>query len=805
MAAVPGGPAVLTTLSGQKVVVGGSMPPPASASPTGAPVPSQGVLNLKSPTAPAGLASSAVSGPTSPLTAYATKIATNTNLDPAFVQHLKTLSKADPTFQARLNAEINRVSTQIQSKRDSSTAGIIGQTVEGAVNPLEWAKTAIQSAPDVVHGVGKIAQGNLSGGAKQAGEGALGVAAVIPGLGRLTEGARAGLVARSVEDSAAHIAEQQALAKAEGFGAHIGGKGNPPIVEKGVATPETGGHLGQQVREALPHAPAVRGVQKGDMSAERAQRVQEAQLASEKAGGGTPGHLAAKAALKGAYGRGSFPHLQNLSPEDLHALNQHIDKAPLQFFEKTTAKEALSNAIDHGIAPTEGEQKLLERVFGKVAGADNATQSATSFWDKFVSYTNIPRALRSSGDLSAAFRQGLVVLTTHPGVWARAFAKSVKSFGSEEFYQAQQAAIHNDPWYPLLEKWKVPFTDIGGKDVAHTEEAFIGGQAAEHLHELPGIKGTPVATALRPVSNVIRRSDRAFTGFQNATRFEMAKMLGEKAALLGHDLGDEHLGQSIGKVVGTFSGRGTTPKILEGHLTTLNALMFSPRLMAARMNLISPVYYAKLDPFARAEAMRGARNTVAAIGTFMFVAKALGAQVNFDPRSSNFAKIKVGNTRIDIAGGFSQYVRFIAQEMTREAISSAGHKSHIGWGQHDISDLSNLTKLGRSKAAPIPGLLWDEGSGKDFVGRPIKQGHEAWSNAPFVAQDTVDAYQQKEPSTAIFANAFLSAIGLGVQSYKDKVPKVTGGGGGTGYGDNTGSYGGGGGTYGDSNSGSYGG
>jgi hypothetical protein len=209
---------------------------------------------------------------------------------------------------------------------------------------------------------------------------------------------------------------------------------------------------------------------------------------------------------------------------------------------------------------------------------------------------------------------------------------------------------------------------------------------------------------------------------------------------------------------------------------------------------LSPVYYYKLDPFARAEAMRGARNTVAAIGTFMFVAKTLGAEVNFDPRSSNFTKIKIGNTRIDIAGGFSQYVRFIAQEMTREAISSAGHKSHIGWGQNDVSDLSNLTKLGRSKAAPIPSLLWDEGSGKDFIGQPIKQGHEAWSNAPFIAQDTRDA-QKLSGSKSAVVDAFLSAIGLGVQSYKDKPPAGSTGnqttGGGEGYWGDTGSTGGG--------------
>lgn len=735
----------------------------------------------------------------SDLTGIATHIATNNTYSPAFVKALQDMQQHDPTFQSRLNDEVSKVSTALSAKQGAGISGYVHHAIPALVHGAQKA-AAMATGVQAVHGTvmldGKPVQGQ-------------GDTVGVPFLGGIKSllGAGEKLVPRTAEEAAQHLSDVAAKAAAEHPTAA------PLALAKGAATPETGGELGRQIRESLVHAPAVRAAQKVGFSAERSDRFRAAVEAHQKAGGGMEGFAAGRSQLQGELGREFFGHLKHFTPEHVAEVARVIDNSPLLYGQKLHAIDAIRNAVEHGIAPTEGDHAILNRVFGTVA--DTAAEQAkptSSFWDKFVSYTNIPRAVRSSADVSAGLRQGLVVLVTHPKVWANAFGKSLKSFGSENFYQAQQAAIHSDPLYPLFVKWKVPFTDIGASagKVEGTEEAFIGGQAAEHLHELPGINRIPGATPiLKPVSNVIRRSDRAFTGFQNGTRFEMAKMLAEKASLLGHDLNDEHLGTSIAKVVGTFSGRGVTPKILEGHLTTLNALMFSPRLMAARLNLLSPVYYAKLDPFARAEAMRGARNLVASIGTVMFVAKMLGADVNFDPRSSNFTKIKIGNTRIDIAGGFSQYVRLIAQQMTGEEISSAGNKERVRYpGQSvaphgDISTLSNLTKFARSKAAPIPSTLWDELSGSDFVGKPIKQGHELFANAPFITQDAYDALQNSGPKS-VAISAFLSAIGLGVQSYKDKPPKAGTGGSDSGYGDQGSGYGDTG-SYGDNSTGGYGG
>lgn len=572
-------------------------------------------------------------------------------------------------------------------------------------------------------------------------------------------------------------------------------------------TPETGGELGQRIREAMPHAPAVRSVQKAGYSPERAARVSAASEASQQAGGGMPGHIAAKAHLEGELPKEFFGHLKDLTPEELHQAALHVDQAPLQFFEKTHVKDALAAAVNHGIVPTKGDQALIERVFGQVAGAANEEQTtAQRFWQKFSSALNIPRALRSATDLgSAGFRQSLVTLVTHPAIFWRNWVKTFPAVVSPKFYDEwMQKTVYDNPMYPLMHKYGVPFTEHGttlqSVPIGHTEESYIGANAAQHLNlrEVPGLHG--LGKLGTGPGDLVSATGRGFVGFQNAVRAELFTQLAHTATMLGRDSLDEvipghlgerlSLGQSIARVAGTFTGRGVMPKVVEKRFVTLTSTMFSPRLMASRLNLLSPVYYAKLDPFARAEALKGARNLVVAVGTMLYVAKLLGANTTLDPRSSNFGKIKVGNTRVDLTGGFNQYIRLGAQEITRTEISSAGHRAHVGWGQHDVSDLTNLTKLLRSKQAPVTGFLWDELSGKNFIGQPVKQSDELRGMlVPFAFDDAERANKLSGPGAAIAA-AFLSALGLSVQTYKDKPATGGGGGGGSGY-SGGGSYGGG--------------
>jgi hypothetical protein len=169
------------------------------------------------------------------------------------------------------------------------------------------------------------------------------------------------------------------------------------------------------------------------------------------------------------------------------------------------------------------------------------------------------------------------------------------------------------------------------------------------------------------------------------------------------------------------------------------------------------------------------------IGTGMLVlgiAKMGGAEVEDDPRSPDFGKIKSGNTRWDIWGGFQQYVRVAAQLITGEKKSStSGNISELDGVGRDKTRADLLLGFLRGKLAPVPGETLDLLGGKDVTGQPVTLTSEAMKNLPLVGQDIADAYQDRGVAGALGVG-IPSLFGVGVQTYQPSPGGGSGGGGG---------------------------
>lgn len=358
---------------------------------------------------------------------------------------------------------------------------------------------------------------------------------------------------------------------------------------------------------------------------------------------------------------------------------------------------------------------------------------------------NLPRSLMSSMDLSAPFRQG-VFLVGRKEFWKN-LPGMFEQFASEPKFQASLKEIQNRPTYPLMEKSGLYIGETGA-ELAKREEQFMS-QWAEKI---------PVAGKL------VRASERAYTGFLNKLRADTFDSLVKLSQDAGIDLTlDDKTLKDMGGFINNATGRGDLGSLSQAG-PMLNSLFFSPRLIASRISLLNPAYYMKLSPVVRKEAIKSLLSFGGIAMTVTMLAKMGGAEVEADPRSSDFGKLKYGNTRYDIGGGFNQYLTLGARLLTNQKKTLKGEVTDLGKKYGDPTRRDILVDFTSNKLAPIPSFLNDFLKGKDATGEPFDiKSSVAKRFIPMFAQDVYDVTKDNGPVG--LAMAAPSILGVGVQDF----------------------------------------
>jgi hypothetical protein len=300
---------------------------------------------------------------------------------------------------------------------------------------------------------------------------------------------------------------------------------------------------------------------------------------------------------------------------------------------------------------------------------------------------------------------------------------------------------------------KVSFTGLG--DVSHREEQFFSNIA----EKIPG------------VGHVVRASSRAYVGFLNKLRADLYKSLVAEAQAVGKWSGPQ-TGRDIAHFVNVATGRGKL-SVLEKAAVPLNTVFFAPRLMASRFETFAMPFYPTLDPFVRKQAAVAAVRLVAVGSTLLGLAALAGAKVVTDPRNADWGKIRVGNTRFDIWGGFQQQARLIAQLSPYKGgiiSSTTGKKYTVGGGS--ISRPGILGRFIRGKLAPTSSFAYDWFKGTDYADKPVTWKKSVLSRSwPLLLQDVSDAYHSTGNPLAAAGVYGIGAFGVGVQTYGKNPPK----------------------------------
>lgn len=356
------------------------------------------------------------------------------------------------------------------------------------------------------------------------------------------------------------------------------------------------------------------------------------------------------------------------------------------------------------------------------------------------------RALLTSLDFSAPGRQGKPLLLTK-AYWT-SLDDMMRAWGSERAAEAINESIKSHPNFQSL-PGKKSLAERAGLKTGGNEEVFQSNWA----EALPGVT----------------RSKRAYNAFLDKLRSDHFNTLIDDYEKSGVKIKNDDVKlKALASFINDATGRGSLGR-LEKAAPILNELFFAPKLMASRVNMykrfLNPMTYSNEDPIIRRQALKSLLSIVGFGTAVGELARLGGAEISNEPTSSDFRKIKIGNTRVDPFSGFQQYAvganRLISGKTTS---STSGKQFDLTSGKFGMPTRGSIvSQFMTNKLAPIPSLVWSWLEGKEFNGVPFDAKQALLSRTvPIVMQDLYDL-QKEDPK--LLPLGILPIMGEGLQTY----------------------------------------
>jgi hypothetical protein len=237
-------------------------------------------------------------------------------------------------------------------------------------------------------------------------------------------------------------------------------------------------------------------------------------------------------------------------------------------------------------------------------------------------------------------------------------------------------------------------------------------------------------------------SARAYVTFLNKLRADVFDATYESLTRKGVGLTEEEL-LDLGDFINNATGRADLGRFNSEGISTL---FFAPRWVMSRFNLLMyPLKAAGVVAGKSNKAISGRLRAKIAWEYFNFIAGfsilwGLTALlfgddddehplIQWDPRSTDFGKVRTGDTRLDVTSGLSNAIVFASRMATQTAMNQRGEikdlrivdeGGNIDFGQSTAWDV--IARFIRSKLAPIPSTVTNLVEGQNVVGESYKEG-----------------------------------------------------------------------------------
>ncbi len=366
-------------------------------------------------------------------------------------------------------------------------------------------------------------------------------------------------------------------------------------------------------------------------------------------------------------------------------------------------------------------------------------------WGRTRGAINAARSLMTTGEFSFVLRQGGISARSHPIQTAKALLPMLRSFANDQYAHKMDMEVSNHPDAPLAKK--------AGLSIIAPDTVLSGGENAYAAHWAENLP-------------ILKNFNRAGRVYLNKIRMDGFSAMAQSLARNGEATLPE--AKQLAMYMNESTGHGSLG-MLEKSAAGLNTMFFSPRYVASRFQFLSG--HSMWGGTARTRSLiaKEYAKMFVGLGVTYAIGAAAGGKVEKDPRSSDFGKIKFGNTRLDPLSGLAQVTTFGSRVATGETKNSAGQIEplrgpKVKFGKDNTADV--MARFARTKLAPVPGAVVNVLSGKDAVGNPASVGSEATKMAyPITYADIYQAIKDQgvPEGTAL---GLMTFFGDGLQTYK---------------------------------------
>ena len=410
-------------------------------------------------------------------------------------------------------------------------------------------------------------------------------------------------------------------------------------------------------------------------------------------------------------------------------------------FQAETAKADYLRALQKDMRK---RRTIVQKIFGVVPEALNTS-----------------RAIITSMDFSAVLRQGGIVVASHPIRSSKALAGMFKSFISKAGASKEAKELADRPNAALYKRSGLSLTDPFGS-LSQQEEIYMS-RWSKHI---------PLVAA----------SERAYVGFLNRIRADtfdaMTASLGRNGSISDAEA------KVIANYVNVATGRGNMGRF-QAASVPLATVFFAPKYVTSRFQYLvgEPLFRGTVRT--KAAIAKEYARTITGVGLFFASAVTSlitlagppsddedGWNIELDPRSSDFLKIRIGKTRIDPLFGLQQATVF----MSRLVLGATKRLStgditpirgpDVPYGSSKGADV--VARFLRTKLSPFIGTAITVISGENVIGEPVTPTSVASELTTPLALRQIYDVMLEQGIPAGTALGLLEIFGLSVQTYRDR-------------------------------------